>query len=275
MRSHKTLALAAGIAISACGPKVATISVQPASATLLKKGEFVKLTAAAKDAEGKELKEGVVLGFASSDPAVAKVDPVSGAVTAVDTGDAVISATFQEKKGEAQVKVSIPASVSIAPAEVKFASVGAKANLAVKVLDAKGREVAADATFTSLNPAVVTVSKGEVTATGAGDAEVLVSAGGVAGKAKVVVTVPEAASVEVEKASLELKVGSEPVKIAATARDEAKQAISGTAFTFTSDNERVATVDSSGAVSPVTKGKAKITVTAGDKKVEVAVKVVK
>lgn len=273
MRSYKTLAMAAAIAVSACGPKVATISVQPASVTLSKKGEVAKLGAVAKDAEGKELREGVILAFASSDPAVATVDPASGMVTAVDSGDAVISAAFQEKKGEAKVKVSIPASLSIAPAEVKLAAVGAKANLAVKVLDAKGREVAADVTFASQNAAVASVSKGELTATGPGEAEILVSAGGVTGKAKVAVTLPAPASVEVEKAAFDLKVGGEPAKIAAVAKDDAKEPIAGAALTFASSNEKVAKVDESGTVTAVGKGKAKITVSAGDKKAEVAVKV--
>lgn len=271
MRSLKTLALAASIALSACGPKVATISVKPASATLSKKGEVAKLSAAAKDAEGKEVKEGVVLSFTSSDPAVATVDS-TGAVTAVASGDAVITAAFQEKKGEAKVKVSIPASLSIAPADVKLTAVGAKASLAVKVLDAKGREVAADVAFASQNAAVVSVSKGELTAMGPGQAEVLASAGGVTGRVKVDVILPAPAAIEVEKASLQLKVGGEPAKIAAVAQDEAKQPIVGAVLTFTSNNEKVAKVDASGMVTAVGKGKAKITVAAGDKKAEVAVK---
>lgn len=271
MRSLQNLALAASIALSACGPKVATISVQPASTTLTKKGEVARLSAAAKDAEGKEVKEGVVLSFASSDPAVATVDS-TGAVTAVASGDAVISAAFQEKKGEAKVKVSIPASLSIAPADVKLTAVGAKASLAVKVLDSKGREVAADVAFASQNAAVVSVSKGELTARGPGEAEILASAGGVTGRVKVDVILPAPAAIEVEKATLELKVGDEPIRIAAVAQDEAKQAIVGAVLTFTSNNEKVAKVDASGMLTAVGKGRAKITVAAGDKKAEVAVK---
>jgi hypothetical protein len=274
MRSHKTLALVVGIAISACGPKVATIGVQPGSATLSEKGKTTKLSATAKDSEGKEVKEGVTLAFSSSDPAVATVDPASGLVTAVSSGDAVITAAFQEKKGEATVRVSIPASLSIVPADVKLAAVGAKATLSVKVLDAKGRPVAAEVAFASPSDKVVSVNQGELTAVGPGEGEVVVSAGGVTGKVKVSVTLPPAAEVEVEKAVLELKAaGDEPVKIVATAKDEAKQPIVGAVLTYSSDNEKVAKVDEAGAVTAVGKGKAKITVASGEKKAEVAVKV--
>jgi uncharacterized protein YjdB len=272
MQSHKTLALAVGVALSACGPKVTLLEVKPGLVTLTRKGEGAKLVATAKDAEGKEVKEGVTLAFASSDPSVATVDPASGAVSAVATGDATIAVTFQDKKGEARIKVSIPASLTIAPAQVNLSALGAKAHLSVKVLDAKGREVAAAVSFANPNEKIVSVDRGDLTAVGPGEGEITVSAAGVSSKVKVNVTLPAPAEVTVEKAVLQLKVGV-PARIVATAKDESKQSIRGAVLTFASSNEKVAKVDAAGIVTAVGKGKAKVTVAAGAKKAEVEVKV--
>jgi hypothetical protein len=167
--------------------------------------------------------------------------------------------------------VSIPASLSIAPADVKLTT-GGKALLVVKVLDAKGREVPAEVTYQNPIDKVVAVANGTLTALTPGQGEIQATAGGVTGKIKVRVALPPAASIDFPKASLDIKLKA-TAPIGARALDEARRPIPGAALTYTSSNAKVAKVDASGLVRAVARGKARITVASGDAKAVVAVKV--
>lgn len=207
---RKLMLVVAGLALAGCGPKVSSIEMDPKTVTLTKAGDVAKVTAVAKDEAGKPV-EGVVLAFSTSDENVAKVDPATGAVTAVKTGDAIIKAAFQDKvTAELPVVVSIPASILVEPAEVKFDAVGATAKVAAKVIDEKSRPVATPVTWESGNAAIVTVKDGELTAVAPGVAQVFAVVGNV--RAPVAVTVAEAA--EGAEAG---KVEAVPAKAAAPA----------------------------------------------------------
>lgn len=266
MFARKYVALVAGLGLAACGPKVASIDVQPATkVTLTQKGQVAKFTATPKDAEGKAI-ENLTLTWTTSDPSVATVDAASGDVTAVKTGDAVVKVAYQDKAAQdVQVQVSVPASISVAPAELTLDGVGKSTKLSAKVLDEKGRVVTEDVVWESPNPEIATVSKGEVSAMGIGQAQVFAVAAGVRAPVKIVVTAPELASLEVGPA-LELKAkGGEPTKINAVGKDAAGTAVTSAVFAFESADPKVATVDAAGMVTPVAKGKTKINVTSGGK----------
>lgn len=272
MRTVKVLSLAAVFGLAACGPKVAKIDLDPATIDFAKKGETKTVVATPKDAEGKKV-ENVQLKWASSDPKVATVD-ATGKVTAVDSGEAKITATFETFTGTATVKASIPASISFSPAEVKLEGVGAKAAVQATVRDGKGVEMKLPVTWTSDDVKVATVANGEVTAVAAGTTKIQAAVGDLKAPVAVTVVVPVVAAVEADKA-VEIAKAGETVKLNAAAKDAEGKAIASAPLTFASADEKIATVDATGTVTGVAKGKTKVTVTSGDKSATVEVKVKK
>ncbi|HEY3449640.1 MAG TPA: Ig-like domain-containing protein [Myxococcales bacterium] len=271
MRNVRFLSIAAVFAISACGPKVTSIEIAPASLELAKKGEIKAFAATAKDAEKKTV-EAVQINYASSDPKVATVD-AKGQVSAVESGDAVITASFEQIKATGAVKVSIPGSIAFAPKDAKLEGVGAKINVVAKVLDGKGREMKQTVGWNVEDAKVATVANGEVTAVAAGETNVVATAGTVKSNFKVTVVVPVVATVEVDKA-VEIKVG-ETATLKPAGKDAEGKALAAATFTFASADEKIATVDAAGVVKAVKKGKTKITVTSADKTATVDVTVKK
>lgn len=186
---RKLMLVVAGLALVGCGPKVSTIEIDPKTVTLTKAGEVAKITAVAKDEAGNPV-EGIVLAFSTADEAVAKVDPATGAITAVKSGDVVVKAAFEDKvTAELPVVVSIPASIMVEPAELTLDAVGATAKVAAKVIDEKSRPVTVPVVWESGNAAIVTVKDGELTAVAPGLAQVFAVVGNV--RAPVAVTVAE------------------------------------------------------------------------------------
>lgn len=272
MHASKLLAAAvAALGLAACGPKVASIDIKPESATLKSKGATQKLAATPKDGEGKAV-EGVALSFVSSDPAVATVD-AQGTVTAVKSGDATIKASFEGKVAkEAKLVVSIPATISVAPAEVKLEGVGKKMAVTAKVLDEKGRETGTEVAWENTN-GFLSVGNGEVTAQGAGSGQIFAVAAGIKAPVAVTVTIPAVAAVHVEK-KLDVKAGK-AARLQPVAKDDKGAAIEGSTFTYASADAKVAKVEADGTVHGVKKGKTKVTVTSGGKSATVEVVVAK
>jgi hypothetical protein len=191
MSARKYVALVAGLGLAACSPKVASIDVQPSQVTLTQKGQVASLVATAMDSEGRPIEKRPALVWSSSDPTVATVDSASGAVTAVKTGDAVLKVTYEDKVSrEVPVVVSLPASISVAPAEVLLEGVGRSAKIVAKVLDEKGRLVTDEVVWDSPNPEIAVVSQGKVIAAGVGEARLFAVAAGVRAPVKVVVREP-------------------------------------------------------------------------------------
>ena len=150
---------------------VATVSVSPASSTLLV-GATVQLSAVTRDSSNNVL-TGRVITWSSSNSAISRVS-TSGLVTAVAAGSATITATSETKTGTAAITVSAPppapvATVSVSPASSTLL-VGATVQLSATTRDANnnvltGRVV----TWASANPGIASVnSTGLVSAVGAG-----------------------------------------------------------------------------------------------------------
>jgi uncharacterized protein YjdB len=271
MRSVKVLCVAMVFGLAACGPKVASIEIGQKSVEMGKKGDSATLTVTPKDAEGKKV-EGVQVTFTSSDPTVASVD-AAGKIAAVGSGDTKVTVALDKVSVDVPVKVSIPTSISFAPAEVKLTGVGDKRPVVAKVMDSKSREVKATVAWSSADAKIATVAGGEITAVGAGDTQIFAAVGELKAGVKVSVTVPVIATVEADKA-VEVKVG-EKARLKVMAKDADGKEIGNATFTFKSDDVKVAAVDAVGEVSGVAKGKTKITVTAGEKSAAVEVKVKK
>src|SRR5439155_2305349 len=190
------LTLATGRISSAPSGSVASITVGPASASVVVGGTS-QFTATLKDASGSVL-TGQPVTWASSNTAVATVSE-SGLVSGVAAGSATISATSGEVTGTAAVTVTAPvapvASVAVSPATASVA-VGQTVQLIATPKDASGSVLTGRAvTWTSNTPAVATVSgSGLVTGVGAGAATITATSEAQSGTAAITGTAPVTAT---------------------------------------------------------------------------------
>src|SRR5262245_54061053 len=97
----------------------AAITVTPPGASLAAPGGGLMLNAVYRDADGNE-DPGMVFDWTTLNPAIATVDPRSGVVTAVGTGQVAIAATAAGVEGYALVTVSASA---LAPGGALSASI--------------------------------------------------------------------------------------------------------------------------------------------------------
>jgi alpha-tubulin suppressor-like RCC1 family protein len=154
-------------------PGAATaVVVQPDSAALTGLGDTTRFTVTAKDANGNVLP----VTWNSLDPSVAVVNG-SGFVQATGYGRGRIVASAGGKADTAVVNVSSGAVINLVGAGLR---VGDLVQLTYSAHDARGNDLpATSATWTTSNPAVVTVSStGAVHAEGPGDATVTATIGG-------------------------------------------------------------------------------------------------
>lgn len=129
------------------GPTIASITITPANDTLTALGATVLLSATARDAGGNVI-SGVSFTWDSNASGVASVTS-AGLVTAVDNGNAVITATAQGVTGLANIRVAQEVStVQVTPAMVdSLIGVDDTVRFVAAGLDANANPVAA-ATFT-------------------------------------------------------------------------------------------------------------------------------
>lgn len=205
----------------------------------------------------------------SSDSDVATVD--NGNVTAVDVGTATITVSSQENP---DVKATCTVTVTNAPVPAENISlnqteldlyVGNHATLTATV--EPGNATNKNVTWSSNNPEVATVTNGEVTAVGEGEATITASTNN--GKTAICTVTVTNAPVPVESIALDQGTLSlcwdwtnrtaqlTATVLPANATDKA--------VTWQSSNTAVATVDQNGLVKAVGPGTAIITATAGGK----------
>jgi hypothetical protein len=133
--SRAAIAMFAWLGVLACAgnevtgpptPKpVASIIVSPGEDTLVALGRTRSFVAVARDADGVAL-PGTILRWSSSDTLIARVDSVSGVVTAVGNGMATIQARSGIVVGSGTVAViQIIAAVTVTPGNVALAAIGA------------------------------------------------------------------------------------------------------------------------------------------------------
>ena len=142
-------------------------------------------------------------------------------------------------------------------------AVGTTRQLSVTARDANGTTISnPGVTFSSSNTSVATVSSaGLVTARAIGVA-VITAAATCCSSDQISVTVSQGlSSITVSPSSASVVAGA-TTPLVATARDANGSTISGVTFSWTSSNNNVATVNSSGVVTGVTQGSATITASA-------------
>ena len=207
------------------------------------------------------------VSWTSSNEKVATVT-AAGEVTAVALGKAAITVTTEDGAKTAKCEVTVNKriypveSVSLDKTSLELTE-GDKATLTATVLpeNASNKNVA----WSSSDEKVATVSaSGEVTAVAPGKAAITVTTEDGAKTAKCEVTVNKkiypVESVSLDKTSLELTEGDKATLTATVLPENA----SNKNVSWTSSDEKVATVSASGEVTAVAPGKSAITVTTED-----------
>jgi len=246
--------------ITVSGVAVSSVTVTPASANL-PVGQTVQLTATPKDANGNPL-TGRMVTWSSSNNSVASVTS-SGLVSGGAAGSATITATSEGQSGTASITVtSVPvASVSVTPTSANV-NEGKTVQLTATPKDGGGNPLSGRTiAWSSSNTAVATVSSsGLVTGKVAGSATITATSEGQTGASAITVVHVPVASVTVSPASGSVPAGS-TLQLTATPKDASGNALTGRTITWSSSDNSVATVSSSGLVSGVVAGSATITAT--------------
>ena len=231
--------------------------------TLRALGDTVSLRAEVVDAHGNPFTPSATrVRWQSRDTLVLQVND-RGLATAVGNGTTSVAASSHGLSGETAVTVrqrAVEITRSISPSAVTLLAVGDTLRFSVAGLDANGhRAPAAIFDWLSSDEAVAVVdSAGLVTTTGNGTAVVTAESGSTNESATVTV-MQQVTDVRISPSKDTLWSPDHRARLVALATDVLGSPIPGTAFTWSSSDERVARVDAMGLVTPVAEGQVEIT----------------
>ena len=197
------------------------------------------------------------VNWSTSNETIVSVD-ANGKVTALKSGQAVITAKAGEKSANCTVTVTVPVtSVTLSKTSVSLTK-GETTTITATVnpSDATDKTV----TWTSSDEAVATVSSGKITAVKSGTATIVANAGGQTASCSVSVTTP-VTSITLDRTSVSLEEEQYTTLTATVTPNDADDK----AITWSSSSTAIATVDNNGKVTAVKEGTATITAQAGDK----------
>ena len=253
----------AGTATLLVAQEAATVTLTPASDTLVSLGDTTRLVADVVDAQNQPLATPNV-AWMSADTLVATVDS-TGLVTSTGNGAASIIATSGSVADTAAVTVAqVPISISVTPANDTLVALTDTLRLVLAVTDALNQTIASPSvTWASADEAVVTVdATGLVTSVANGSTTVTATAGAVSATATVTVSQVPAAVVVTPTASTFASLG-DTVRIAASVLDAKSVAIATATVTWGSSSAAVATVGTTGLVTAVANGTTSVSATFG------------
>lgn len=227
---------------------------------ILRLGDEAALVARARGAGGEEL-VGRPIFWSARDPAVATVSQ-TGVVQGLALGTTRVAASAEGQTAEATVTVLARpiATLQVTPATLQIV-VNGRQRLTTRAFNDAGASVPAAVTWTSLTPAIVSVSAdGEVVGIAAGVGSVVAAADSVTATAAVVVTPIPVASVKVTPSAPSLVVGTTQT-LTVTAADASGAPLTGRTTSWTSRDPGIAVVSSNGQVTGIASGTASIVVT--------------
>jgi len=258
-----TAGTVSGSAAVTVAQQVSAVEITPDPGIVLP-GTTLQLEAEAQDANGHAV-AGSDFEWASSDTAVATVD-ATGLVSGIALGSAEVSATSSGVTGRAQLEVVEPAptTVAVSPDTVVFDALGDTLRLVAEVRDQAERPMPGEAVVWSAgDPLVATVdAEGLATAVGNGTATITATSGALSGDAAIEV-MQVARSVRLTPAADTLILG-DSLRLAAEALDGNRHPVAGVAFTWSSSDATIATVDTTGLARGVGEGTAEITAATGN-----------
>ncbi len=236
---------------------VAEVIVAPLTASVVV-GSTFPLQASLRDAAG-QLVDGPAVVWTVQDTTIATVSS-TGIVTGRAVGSTQVAASADGRSGLASLTVlPVPiATVSVSPARVDLAP-GSHASLSAVTADASGKSLdGRGVLWASSNPAVATVdAAGVVSAVAPGTATITATSEGVSGSAAVSVALPPIASVALQPRSATLQRGA-TVQLSVAVTDASGATVTDRALTWTSTNAGVAVVSTSGVVTGIAPGSARI-----------------
>lgn len=236
------------------------VIVSPASGTLVV-GTTQALTTQVTDEQG-NLLTGRPVTYTTDAPSVATVS-ATGVVTAVAAGTARITATSEGRTGSATFTViPVPvATVQVTPSTASLVP-GATLQLTAVARSAGGTILSGrTVVWTSGAPAIATVgTTGQVTAVANGVVVILATVDGVTASATITVAPTPVASIEVTPVTPSVAVG-DAIQLTATLRDATGAVLTGRTITWSSADESLAFVSSTGLVVGFKTGSVRITAT--------------
>jgi uncharacterized protein YjdB len=249
------------------GTALLTVIPKPVAAVIVSPGQFSvesretrQITVQVTDDQGNIL-TGRPVEYTSENASIATVSS-SGVVTGVALGSTRIIAASEGKAGTAEVSV-VPvrvASVEVTPLQASL-TVGQSATLTVVARDARGTVLTGrTVAWTTGAPSVATVSStGIVTGVGTGSAVIFANIEGRTGSATIEVRPVAVTSVTVAPASTGIAVGAS-VQLSATVRAGTTE-LPDRVVGWSSSNETIAVVSSTGRVTGLSPGAITITAT--------------
>lgn len=242
--------------------EIASVTVDPATATLFALGDTVRLSAAALDADGSPITD-ASFSWSSSVVDVATVDS-GGLVTAVSNGVSMITAEVDGVSATVQVTVSQAiASVMVSPSEEIFSSLGDTARVVASAQDGNGVPIeGVSFAWSSSVPDVASVDPdGLVTAVGDGETTIHATGDGISGSASIAVD-QVATTLSIAPESLILDALEDTASISVTATDAGGSMVVYLNVTWSSTSPDVATVDSEGLIEAAANGSTTVTASA-------------
>jgi uncharacterized protein YjdB len=241
-------------------------------------GEQTALHADVTDETGRPI-TGQVVAWASSDPAVAQVDP-SGRVLALAPGVVTLSAIAEGERTEVRLRVEpAPAPTPLRVHRVVIAKpaeqlvVGRPLQLAAAVFDERGQAMARPITWSCDPPSVATISRdGTLRGVSAGRATISADAEGVSGQLTVQVQAEPVTVIRLSAPPALVRAGDR-FQLTATPLNASQSPLVGRVISWKSDRSSIASVNDNGMVTASRSGSVVITATCEHQSATVSVEI--
>jgi uncharacterized protein YjdB len=250
-------------------PTAITLSRNTASLTYL--GQALQVNATVKDQNGAAMNTAV--GWSVDDADIATVS-ATGMITAVRNGSTTVRATAGNATASVTVNVTQQAAaISLSTNTGSFTHLGQTLQVNATVSDQSGAAVNTTVGWSVDNAAVATVSAaGVITAVRNGSTTVRATAGNVSATVTVEVS-QQPAALAVSTTTVSLTGFGATFAVGATVRDAGGHAIPDAVVTWTSLNDAVAAVSSSGIIVSAGLGVTEVTAVVGTLTARIAVSV--
>jgi len=243
---------------------IASLLLQPGLDSIEVGGTYNGWVVTLRDAQGELIAGPRNLQWDSQNPFVATIDASTGVVTAVSTGETIITLRAEGKIATAAIRVIHPVlSIVVTPDSFDLPLTTSR-TLTVQLVGPNGVALTNRLIqWSSANPSVAVVgTSGQVTAVTMGSTTITVRAGQKSATVKVRVIAEPVQSVRIlpQQTVQVIRVG-QAKQLSAECLSATQQVLPGRTITWNSGNPIVATVSNGGLVSALSVGQANITAT--------------
>lgn len=262
------------VSVFAATGDINSIEFESSAKVQLTVGQTPKQLKVYANVEGSSSKRDVTGAVVWNSSNTNAVKVVNGLLTPIDSGKAIITATYNHALATIEVEVSHP----IKELKLEYSSEGnyklgdeedkllVKANAIGGDTATSAKDVTADTTWSSSNTSVLTIAEGKITLAGEGTSTITAKYKDLTATFKAVVKLPYS-GIEIKNdddilvKEIEMLVGDNPVKVAAFTKETTKSTANDITAKaeWSSSNTSVATVDK-GEIKVLSAGKAVITV---------------